>query len=433
MIVVIIFGAIPFIIRRPQVGIYIWSWLSYMNPHRFSWGFAYSFPFSMVIGITTIVSTLFSKEKVKFPVMPISILLVVFAIWVSLTTLTALNPDYAFMEWKRTIKILLMTFIMLVVIRNKKELTYLVWSIVISLGFFGIKGGVFVILTGGSYRVWGPPDSFVQDNNALALALIMIIPLMRFLQLQVDNKWLKRIILGCVVLTSFSIIASYSRGAFLAGSAMIIFMIAKSRRKIIFAIGALIVVIGLVVFMPSEWTDRMKTLENVEEDASAMGRINAWWFAYNLALDRPMLGGGFQAFTRTLFNRYAPNPLDFHDAHSIYFEVLGEHGFVGLIIFLLIGIASITTARWIIKNTQNRNDLTWASDLAAMIQVSLIGYAVGGAFLGLAYYDLPYNLMAMLIITRVIVANKLDDNNVTNDIQKHEISHGAREKNLLSR
>ena len=138
-----------------------------------------------------------------------------------------------------------------------------------------------------------------------------------------------------------------------------------------------------------------------------MGRINAWWFAYEVALDRPLVGGGFRTFTRDLFVQYAPAPFDWHDAHSIYFEVLGEQGFVGLALFLMLGFMSLRLGTWIIRHARNHPDLRWATDLGAMLQVSLIGYAVGGAFLGLAYFDLYYHLVVLIILVKKQVENTL--------------------------
>ena len=86
--------------------------------------------------------------------------------------------------------------------------------------------------------------------------------------------------------------------------------------------------------------------------------------------------------------------------------LLGEHGFVGLSLFLLLGFLTFTTGTWIINQTKNNTDLSWAHDLAAMLQVSLIGYAIGGTFLGLAYYYLPYSLLAILVITKCAVIDQ---------------------------
>ena len=131
-------------------------------------------------------------------------------------------------------------------------------------------------------------------------------------------------------------------------------------------------------------------------------------FAINVAKDRPLVGGGFGAFKKETFYKYAPEPEDVHDAHSIYFEVLGEHGFVGLILFLIFWAMVLKTGNWTIKHTRDRPDLNWANNLTAMSQAGLVGYAVGGAFLGLAYYDLPYHLMAIIVITRSIVEKELE-------------------------
>ena len=153
-------------------------------------------------------------------------------------------------------------------------------------------------------------------------------------------------------------------------------------------------------------------MRNYENDASAVGRINAWTFAWNLAVAKPIIGGGFGAFTPELFDRYAPNPDDYHDSHSIYFEVLGEHGFVGLFLFLtLMGLAWRCCA-WAIKQARRARDdpdLEDCANLARMMQVSLIGYAASGAFLGLAYFDLYYAVITLAILTKLRVTERLDE------------------------
>jgi probable O-glycosylation ligase (exosortase A-associated) len=108
-----------------------------------------------------------------------------------------------------------------------------------------------------------------------------------------------------------------------------------------------------------------------------------------------------------MFLRYAPQPEQFHDAHSIYFEVLGEHGFVGLALFLSLGMIALAKGNRIRRISRKRPDIIWAHDLASMIQVSLVGYAVTGLFLGLAYFDLYYHLIAILVITERIVLNEI--------------------------
>ena len=159
--------------------------------------------------------------------------------------------------------------------------------------------------------------------------------------------------------------------------------------------------------MPESWTERMSTIRTYEQDASAMGRINAWIMTWNLAVDRFPIGGGFAIWEPDVYLRYAPDPSMVLVAHSIYFHILGQHGFMGLGLFLLVFGFAWLNARWVIANTRNRADLTWARDLAAMCQVTLVGYAVGGAFLSMTYFDLPYYIVVVLILLRGFVMRDL--------------------------
>jgi probable O-glycosylation ligase (exosortase A-associated) len=224
-----------------------------------------------------------------------------------------------------------------------------------------------------------------------------------------------------------AIVGSYSRGAFLAGFAMAFFLWWKSPKKAVLGILMVVIIPLVITFMPDKYMAKMGTIETYDEDASAMGRINAWWFAFNLAKDHPITGGGFGAFDKQLFQIYAPEPDNFHDAHSIYFEVLGEQGFVGLTIFLIIGFLAWRTGSKIINKTRNRSELKWAEQLASMVQVSIIGFAVGGSFLGLAYFDLYYHLIAILVITSYIVDKTLNDKEQHDSLEtNHSISYEPR-------
>ena len=177
----------------------------------------------------------------------------------------------------------------------------------------------------------------------------------------------------------------------------------KSRHKVMLGFAALLAVPLLIAFLPDKWQDRMWGIAEYESDSSAVGRLNAWQTAINVSKDHPIVGGGFEFHSPDVFARYAPVPEDFHSMHSIYFQVLGEHGYVGLALFLAIWLFTWITSARLVKATRTREDLRWASNLVAMVQVSLIGYLVGGAFLDLAYWDLPYYSLAILIVTRDIV------------------------------
>ncbi|MBT8444160.1 MAG: putative O-glycosylation ligase, exosortase A system-associated [Gammaproteobacteria bacterium] len=408
-ITALVFSTLPLIIYRPWIGVLVWSWLGYMNPHRLAWGFAYNFPFAQVVAVVTLGSILFSKDKKRVPITFMTIVWFLWIFWMVVTTQFALFPSVAEYEFERAMKIQLIAIISLMLMCQKERLIALVWVIVFSLGFYGAKGGIFSLLTGGQYRVWGPEGSFIAGNNSIGLALTMSIPLMWFLYLEYKQTMIRLGMLALIGLTAIAIFTTHSRGAFLAVGSMAVFMWMKSRQKLLLG-SAIIMLLPLLFFtMPDSWQDRMFGISEYEEDTSAMGRINAWWMAYYLALDHPFVGGGFGTFRVKMFEKYAPDPDDMHDAHSIYFEVLGEHGFVGIGLFLLLGLLALMTGGWIVRKARGIQELEWARNLAAMLQVSLVAYAVGGTFLGLAYFDLYYQFIAMLALLRVLVTKHLKE------------------------
>jgi probable O-glycosylation ligase (exosortase A-associated) len=402
LVTLIVFGSLPLILKNPVTGVLMWVWISVMNPHTQGWGFAQTFPFAYIVAVATLFSVLAGDGPKAPPRAGYTLALVAFVLWMNTTTLFALFPAAAHEQWLKVMKIMLMSMVTLVVIRSRQDIQRLIWVLVLSLGYYGVKGGVFTIRGGGVDRVWGPEGTFIGDNNAIALALIVTIPLMRYLQLNSGSNWVRHGMGATMLLSALAAFGSYSRGALLAMAAMSAFVWLRSRRKLLAAI--LIAQTGLLflLFMPERWSERMDTIGAYQQDDSALGRINAWHMAFNLARDR-FFGGGFEIAEPATFLAYAPDPADVHAAHSIYFQVLGEHGFVGLALYLTLGVVSWRSASRVIAASGVRPELAWARDLATMIQASTIGFAVGGAFLSLVYYDVPYYLMAAVAAMRLLV------------------------------
>ncbi|MFM2449127.1 MAG: hypothetical protein RIS44_1577 [Pseudomonadota bacterium] len=405
VIVGIVLLAALIALRRPWIGVMLWTWLSIMNPHRYTYGFAYTAPLAALAAAVTLLGLLMTKERSSPFKGPAVTAFVLFTIWMTLSWGFGLSPAADYPQWDKVMKINLMVFVALILLSSKKHVFALVWVAAGSLAILGVKGGVFTVMTGGSYRVWGPPGSFIQDNNEFALALVMTIPLLRFLQMQLANGWGRRAMTVVMLLCAAAALGSHSRGALLAISAMTLMLWWRGKSKGAVGILLIIAAVVLVGFMPDEWTNRMSSIDNYQEDRSALGRISAWWTAWNLAFHYP-LGVGFDFARPELFALYSPTPDYVHAAHSIYFLVLGNHGFVGLFLFLLIWFFTWGSAGWLRKNAAGTPQSQWAADLGGMAQVSLAGYAVGGAFLSLSYFDLPYYIMVMVLVTRVWVQTK---------------------------
>jgi putative inorganic carbon (hco3(-)) transporter len=413
LVTAIIFGMLPAIFWRPHIGALMWAWVGMMNPHRLTYGFAYDFSFAQSIAITTLIALPFSKHRKPFPWNPISVLMIVFVVWMSVTSLFALaNPEKIFNMWSHVAKIHLMLLVTLMLIRGREHIDQLVWVMVVSFGYFGLKGGVFTVLTGGENRVWGAQGSIIEGNNECALALVMIIPLMYYLMAVSSRKWVKYALIFTMIACGFSILGSHSRGAFLAIIAAVGMLALKSGRP--FLLGALGVaaLATMVAFMPDKFTARMQTIETYQEEDSAMLRINTWETLWNMAKDRPVVGAGFEIALPEVWQRYSPRQggifTRVRAAHSIYFQVLAEHGFVGLTIFLALLLVTWRRATHLARRCRGKPGFEWADQLLRMIQVSLIGYMVGGAFLSMLHFDLAYYLMALVIFVDVAIKNQSD-------------------------
>lgn len=391
VLALLLIGGLPLAFKRPFIGALIFAWLGMMNPHRYTWGFAYDFPWSKLYAAVILIGALASQDIQWKDSFRRYWLIILILFWAGLTTLFALEPGRAFAKYQDVVKIQLMCLVTLALLHDRQRVVALMTVVILSVAFYGTKGGLFTITHGGIYTVYGPLQSAIRDNNHLAAALVMLLPLLYWLSTVARRWWLKLAVLGSMILCAVSVFGSHSRGAFLAVAAMAGFFVWKSDRRLLAIPLVAIGVAAALTVMPEKYWERIETIETYQQDASAMGRINTWITAYRIANNR-LTGGGYEYYGPRSFARYAPNPQAIHSAHSIYFQMLGEHGWPGLALFLAFWLSV-----WFqCGRTRKRLPADPENDsmrlLLRMIQVSLVGYAVGGAFVNIANWDLPYYL-----------------------------------------
>jgi probable O-glycosylation ligase (exosortase A-associated) len=397
LITLLIFGSLPFFFKRPYIGVLVWSWLSYMNPHRLTWSFAYHMPFAQIVAITLFAAILFSKDRRSIPVNATTVVWMVFLLWMAVTTFLAVYPEPALNYYIRILKIQAITALTLMLMTDKRRIDMLIWVIALSIGFYSIKGGVFTVLSGGGYRVWGPASSMIMDNNHLALATLMILPLMYYLYATAKNKWVKYFLQFSIFTSFLAVLGSQSRGALLAIICVIGYFWLGSKTKLLSGLAIVILAFIGFIFMPQSWHDRMNTIENYEQDESAMSRIHAWKYSINIANDR-FTGGGLNSWSTATYNVYSPEAPLVIVAHSIYFNVLADHGWLGLLMYLAILALTWNNLSKVVRATAQSDPDT--ALLARMLKVSFIAYLTGGAFLSLSYFDLPWHIVAIAVLLR---------------------------------
>lgn len=412
LLAVIVLGLLPLALRRPMYGALMWAWISIMVPHQLTYGFARSVPWAMLIAITTMVGFVFSRERHRLPLNGGTVLLLMLMAWMTVTSFFALHPDTSAVwdRWIFAMKILVMVLLTLMLLRGEQQIRWLLWVVVLSLAYYGAKGGLWTVLTGGGSRVWGPPGGLMEGNNELAVGLVVITPWVYYLRAIDTRRWVRHGLLAVMVLLAFGILGTQSRGALVALLAMAFVLGVKGRYPVRTSIGLVLLGMLLLAFMPETWSDRMGTIRSFREEDSAMSRIWTWTTLWNVAMDRPLLGAGFSADNPLVFHIYGQIPgFEYfwgrvYVAHSIYFQALGEHGFPGLILYLCLGVWCWFAASSLIRSTRNDPEFShWVPLLMRMSQVSLVGFAAGGAFLSLMLLDLAYYIFAIVVLTHATV------------------------------
>jgi putative inorganic carbon (hco3(-)) transporter len=406
LLIAFILASLPIGLIQPYYGLLVYAWISYMYPHLLTWGFAQTFPVAKLSAISAIVGTTIRQAGDTAPLRQReSLLMLLFFLSFTLSSFFAFYPDAAWAKWQDVTKIVAMAFLASTLLTDEKRLKYFLLVIALSLGFYGLKGGIFSFRTGGEDMVWGPGSSVIGANNSIGLALNMCLPVFWYLAKQ-ERGMLKRILQAIFFLSMPAIMFTYSRASALTLPIVLLAILMKGRHRLLGAALVLIAVVLAIPRIPDRWWNRQQTTLDYESDTSAMSRIDNWKFCWRLALDRPLTGGGFEFSGRETFFKYAPEFLVTYgkefNSHNVFFSVLAAHGFPGFIFFSSMIVFTFSSCWQMKRAVRDRPDLHWIAVYADMVQVSYVGFIVNGIFVNMEYYDLVYHWVAVVCSLKVI-------------------------------
>jgi putative inorganic carbon (HCO3(-)) transporter len=410
------FASIPLTFVSPFNGVIAWYVFSLGNFHTITWGLP-GLNYGYVIAIATCFSWMISHEKKWLPLTPLSVMALLFMVWITITSFVAADSIFPFRaevvwsQWTTVEKILFMCLVGYALTTTRERVDQLIWVVVLAIGVWGVKGGIWSILTGGTVRIHGPDGTAIGDNNDFGLALILILPLMFYKWQCTENRHIRRgiIVMGILVITAD--LCTYSRGALVGLCAMGAVTFLRSRAKLV--MGVLIVTVGLTAyaFAPPQWFNRMETIETYERDGSAMSRIYMWQVGLQIAEAHPFVGAGFKATAwPNMINPLLhgiPQMTVGRDMHSIWVNALSEHGWIGLALFLTIAGCSWINCSQLIRQSRGRPDLVWANLLGRMGQATLVGYWAGGTFLSQTYLDEYWCVIFIFDAARRVVSREI--------------------------
>jgi putative inorganic carbon (HCO3(-)) transporter len=406
VIVLVLFFVIsvPICFIRPFYGVLLWIVVAFLNPQSFTWSSFEAFPWAAAVAVPTMLGMVafdhnFGRLRSRH-----FLLMVALWIWFTITTVVSTNtPEFVhhavetWQRWNLVSKMLLMSACAIPIVSSFERLRYLVLTIAGCFGLYVLKSLPFIIVTGGAFRLYGPEHSMIADNNDFGLALNMTLPFYFCLAQTESKRWLKLVFVFMFIITIPAIFFTYSRGALVGLTAVFLLMLLQSRRRLALVPVLAIGIAVAIFFAPDAWKQRMDLSRPDAVDASALSRLNSWAYARALAAAYPIAGGGFATFTPELYDRYAPEKSEIaYGPHSVYFQVLAEHGYVGLFLYLSL-VISCLAATWRLRRRARRQGDMQIALYAQMFQLSMAAFLVSGLFLGRAYFDYFFTIVACVV------------------------------------
>ena len=413
----VLVAVMPTCFRKPFVGLLVFSLLAYMRIQDLTWGFARDIRWSFYVAIITFSGFFVSSRERKFMLYELrTIIMMVLVVLIGLSILKNRGPDPrdlpGFVEYLKIVVIALFTTGL---VNSRDRLRMLVWVIALSFAFFGFKNGLIGIASGGTAEILEGPGGMLKDNNDFALAMAMSVPMLVMLALSEKREILRKSLLACVPLTVISIGLTHSRGGFLALLVATLIMIFRSRNKI--AGVALLGLFGMggLLLAPAELTDRIKSIQDYEEDSSANARFAAWRTAAVMIQKNPVFGVGFGHFQDN-YHRYDPANRDRtlrktkgYVAHNSYLQIWAECGTPAFLLYMTLIALSLLDLWAVRAQARLRYHASWILNYATMFEASIATFVVGSVFLNRAHFDLFYHWVAIVLCFTTIARQHMTD------------------------
>lgn len=376
----------------PRYGLMGYLWFSIFRPDILA--FSPGRPYSMILAVVTAASALRALPRVmELMSNPFIWIFLGYHAWSGLSVLMAQNMRLCFPHYTFFVTTGAIVTLIPLLIRTREHFRLLMQVLAGSIGVLGAKLGLYGILAGGVKFVQGY-GGFLNDNNLLALALVMGVPLLWYALLQTDFLPLK-VLFGFMLFTSLAgIVMCHSRGGILSIAIVMTLMAWNSKHR-----AAAFVLMGLLA-LPGAYlvrdslTSRMATLSSVEEDESAMGRLAFWKAAIRVSRDYPIFGVGFGSDNyREVSASYIEGSFSSGGlvVHNTYLQMLADSGYPALLLYCALLFGSIF---WLKRHSKAVKDTdSEEAGWCEALRISLIGFSFGSFFLSRVTYDFSYILL----------------------------------------
>jgi probable O-glycosylation ligase (exosortase A-associated) len=415
-------------LRRPFLLVLAYAYVDIVSPQHLSYYLLNSIPISMLTASAAIGAWLLFDDRRDFAVAPRQVLMVILLAYIFYTTATADFPKEAALKWDWVWKAVFWAAFLPFTLRTRLRVEAHLLLIVLAAASIIITGGIKTLLSGGGY---GALNLMVDNNTGLyegsqistvAIAIVPIILWLARYGTVFPPDWRVRIFAYALIFACLLIpVGTEARTGLVCIGVLAILMLRDVKRRIVYMALVGLATIAAVPFLPSSFTNRMETIQTYHADESASTRLAVWGWTLGYVKEHP-LGGGFEAYRQNklrvvTFSAAEDGGGQIVDAqlledqgrayHSSYFEMLGEQGFPGLFLWLLIHATGLIRMEVIRRRYKDGDgDKAWISPLATALQSAQLIYLVGSLFVGIAYQPTVWMLLAIQIGFDRVVARR---------------------------
>ncbi|MEP3422396.1 MAG: DUF5935 domain-containing protein [Erythrobacter sp.] len=407
-------------LRRPFLWVLLYVYIDILAPQRIGYSIITELQVSLIAFAAAFGGWLLldRKEGSRFTMRQFLMLALLIYCWWTLQS--AEFPESAVTKWDWVWKALLFAIFLPLTITTRARIEALALTLTLSIATIVIGTGLKIVSGGGGY---GNLKFFVQDNSGiyesstLATVAIALIPLVawftRYGTIFRPHWMVSAFALGLVFASLLIPVGTEARTGLLCIAALGVLLLRYTKRRFTFVAAAGVLGLTALPFLPASYYERMATIAQPGGDESASTRLAVWSWTLDYASRNPM-GGGFDSYRANSFTYVMPVrevtgntvTVQYRDVvdegrafHSSIFEVLGEQGYPGLLMWLMLQGLGVWQMERIYRRWKGATDEedAWISPLAAALQMASLIYLVGALFQGIAYQPVMLMIIGLQI------------------------------------
>ena len=417
MSVLLLFGTAGSFVKGPFNGIAVYYLFAVLRPqYLWKWTLPPDIQWSFFVAVAAIAASFLlpRKDSQTGMLKPGSAAMLLFAVWITLSFIFANDSDVAFQPWIEYLKIFVMFFCSLLVIKEFYQVRVLYLLAVISLGYIAYEMN-FLYFVNGRLDIYHVGYAGL-DNNGAGLMIAMGMPMAYFLW-QGYTQWFRWLFLAMIPLMLHAVLMSYSRGAMISLliAAPLLLTRPVNRKS---TVAVMLCLLMLVPFLAGkEIRERFFTVEHYEQDDSAQSRFDSWKAAVKIAMDYPVFGAGVRN-ANLLTYQYGAD-MEGRTIHSVYLQIAADSGIPAMGFYMAAFFLTWRALRHcqLQYRGSTSGDGLLAYNLACGIESALAVFCFGAAFLSLETFELPYLL---ILIGLLLPSSVLSKETASTKITEHE-------------